>query len=154
MGGVTCYVRDRTQGPACAVACGPATVFRNYFAMVNGKLGQTRSNMIDNLEDLSRQLGNQPEGKYFRIKGGYTLAEDTGLEEMNERLSQLNANEYNALKRLLRVGVQEDTQVTSCDWGQTPMEGADQTVTQVFGSACSVSYSGNEREKWKPFASL
>ncbi|CAJ1350476.1 unnamed protein product [Effrenium voratum] len=32
--GITGYVMDRTQGPACSIACGPATAFRNYFAPV------------------------------------------------------------------------------------------------------------------------
>lgn len=30
-GGVTCYAKDHTQGPACAMACPAATVYRNYF---------------------------------------------------------------------------------------------------------------------------
>ena len=30
--GVTIYAKDATQGPACALACPAATVFRNYFA--------------------------------------------------------------------------------------------------------------------------
>ena len=29
--GVTGYFGDRTQGPACAIACGPGTIYRNYF---------------------------------------------------------------------------------------------------------------------------
>ena len=34
--GVTGYVHDGTQGPACALACAPGTVYRNYFAGVCG----------------------------------------------------------------------------------------------------------------------
>src|SRR6476661_6687048 len=34
--GVGIYERDRTQGPACAVAAGAGTIFRNYFVVVNG----------------------------------------------------------------------------------------------------------------------
>jgi hypothetical protein len=30
--GVTCYQSDHTQGPACAMAAGAATIYRNYFA--------------------------------------------------------------------------------------------------------------------------
>ena len=30
--GVTRYQNDRTQGPACAIAAGAATIWRNYFA--------------------------------------------------------------------------------------------------------------------------
>jgi hypothetical protein len=32
--GVQGYASDKTQGPACSVVCGPATVYRNYFAPV------------------------------------------------------------------------------------------------------------------------
>jgi hypothetical protein len=32
--GITSYISDKTQGPACALSCPGATVFRNY--MVNG----------------------------------------------------------------------------------------------------------------------
>ncbi len=40
--GVTRYIGDRTQGPACAIAAGAGTIYRNYFAPVGGGLGQTR----------------------------------------------------------------------------------------------------------------
>ena len=36
--GVTRYQHDRTQGPACAIAAGAATIYRNYFAPVGGRL--------------------------------------------------------------------------------------------------------------------
>ena len=32
--GVNAYYFDRTQGPACCIACGPGIVYRNYFAEV------------------------------------------------------------------------------------------------------------------------
>ena len=35
--GVTAYTSDRTQGPACSVAAGPATVIRNYFVQVTAE---------------------------------------------------------------------------------------------------------------------
>lgn len=38
--GVTGYVYDRTQGPFCALAAGPAIVYRNYFVKHDGKVGQ------------------------------------------------------------------------------------------------------------------
>lgn len=73
---------------------------------------------------------------------------------MNTHLDSLEPHSYNELRNLLRIGVQEDTQVTSCNWGKTPCEDESQTVTQVFGSACSVDYSGNSKKLWAPFASL
>src|SRR5438105_1886133 len=45
--GVTRYESDATQGPACAIAAGAATIYRNYFAPVDGGVGQTRERQID-----------------------------------------------------------------------------------------------------------
>src|SRR2546427_10853657 len=42
--GVGMYEHDRTQGPACAVAAGAGTIYRNYFAIVNGHTGQSAQN--------------------------------------------------------------------------------------------------------------
>jgi hypothetical protein len=41
--GVTNYQYDRTQGPACAIAAGAATIYRNYFVPIDQEIGQTRS---------------------------------------------------------------------------------------------------------------
>jgi hypothetical protein len=38
--GVTRYQHDHTQGPACAIAAGAATIYRNYFVPINGSYGQ------------------------------------------------------------------------------------------------------------------
>ena len=37
--GVTRYEHDPTQGPACAIAAGAATIYRNYFASTSGRVG-------------------------------------------------------------------------------------------------------------------
>lgn len=42
--GVGIYDRDRTQGPACAVAAGAGTIYRNYLVPVNGQIGQSTAN--------------------------------------------------------------------------------------------------------------
>ena len=39
--GVDGYEHDHTQGPACAIACGAGTIYRNYFVPVDGGMGQT-----------------------------------------------------------------------------------------------------------------
>jgi hypothetical protein len=54
----------------------------------------------------------------------------------------------------LHIGVHSDTQVTSCNWGSEELEDAEQTVTQVFGSALSVSYSGNPPHLWERLARI
>eukprot|EP01048_Picozoa_sp_COSAG05_P026367 COSAG05_NODE_7157_length_849_cov_0.649333_2_plen_133_part_01 len=86
--GVTNYAQDRTQGPACAVAAGPATVFRNYFVnqdhgLPPGQLGgQTADAMIDNLAGLSEALGNA-DGSLLNCQGGYTMSRgDAALREL------------------------------------------------------------------------
>jgi hypothetical protein len=50
--GVTRYECDRTQGPACAIAAGAATIYRNYFAPVGSGHGQTKDRQIDALAGL------------------------------------------------------------------------------------------------------
>src|ERR1700730_13488352 len=47
--GVTRYQNDLTQGPACAIAAGAATIYRNYFVPVGGGYGQTAERQIDGL---------------------------------------------------------------------------------------------------------
>jgi hypothetical protein len=54
--GVTRYQYDRTQGPACAIAAGAATIYRNYFAPVGGSNGQTTERQLDGLADLGEAL--------------------------------------------------------------------------------------------------
>ena len=54
--GVTRYEHDRTQGPACAIAAGAATIYRNYFAPLGDSEGQTKDRQIDGLADLGEAL--------------------------------------------------------------------------------------------------
>ncbi len=43
---------------------------------------------------------------------------------------------------------------TSTHWGAKQVRDPEQLVTQVFGSACAVSYSGNNCGLWQPIAQL
>lgn len=156
--GVTDYANDKTQGPACAIACGPGTVYRNYFVPVkdtNGEViqkGQTSDCQINNLRDVNEAIHNT-DGSIFRVTGGYTMASDEGLKRLNQQLGSLDANELDELRGKLMIGVHKDVQVTSTQWGKSLVQG-EHIVTQVYGSACSVSYSQNSLELWEPFASL
>ena len=64
--GVTRYSHDHTQGPACAIAAGAATIYRNYFAPVDGQSGQTRERQLDafaiggGVVDEARPAGVRP----------------------------------------------------------------------------------------------
>jgi len=151
--GITRYVRDHTQGPACSIACGPATAFRNYFAEVGGGRGQTTDRQINNLSEVLAGLGDA-EQQLLRVKNGYTLARDSGLKKLGKRLRRLSEDALSDLRRLLRVGLHDDVEVTSAHWGSVPQLDKEQTVTQVFGSGCSVSYSDNDEGFWEPLARL
>jgi hypothetical protein len=75
--GVTIYQNDGTQGPACAMAAGAATIYRNYFAKVRGRLGQTKDRQLDALADLGTALRERlpPDaGELWSMVNGYALA--------------------------------------------------------------------------------
>lgn len=76
--GVDIYENDRTQGPACAVSCGAGTVFRNYFAQVNGKTGQTAANQIDCLTGIGQFFENE-KLNLWQMKNGYDMFSEEGL---------------------------------------------------------------------------
>jgi hypothetical protein len=50
--GIAGYINDRTQGPACALACAPATLYHNYLAPIDGQPGQTSHRQINTLHDV------------------------------------------------------------------------------------------------------
>ncbi len=83
--GVGIYENDHTQGPACAVASGAGTIYRNYFAGVNGQIGQSESNQIDCLADLGRGLENS-HSRLWQMRNGYALPSHSGLLEISNRL--------------------------------------------------------------------
>src|SRR5512144_2611299 len=83
--GVTGYVMDRTQGPACAMAAAAATVYRNYFVPVAGQVGQTRDRQIDCLKDLGAALGNDTH-HLWTMRNGYALCTEEGLSMIAGKL--------------------------------------------------------------------
>ncbi len=141
--GVSGYAFDPTQGPACAVAAGAGTIYRNYFAEVNGKTGQSADNQIDGLADIGTALGNE-DNRLWEMKNGYGLATENGLLEITERLKSSTEAEIDDLRKLLRIGVQWDTEVTISD--------AKQTVCQAYCSAMPVAYSHCSTQLWSAFA--
>ncbi len=143
--GVGIYENDRTQGPACAIAAGAGTIYRNYFAPVNGQIGQSENNQIDCLADLGRTLGNS-ENRLWQMRNGYALASATGLSEISDRLQASNEDDLDELRKLLRVGIQWNTQVTFKD--------SKHKVSQVYCSALPIAYSHHPPELWKDFARL
>ena len=144
--GVGIYEYDRTQGPACAIACGAGTVYRNYFADVgNGQVGQTAARQIDCLADLGQILGNDDDA-LWSMQNGYALASLDGLRAIGELVAVAGEQEREALRGKLRIGVHSNVEVT--------LKGAGHRVTQIYASALPVAYSEFSADHWEPFARL
>lgn len=143
--GVGIYENDRTQGPACAVACGAGTIYRNYFAPVKGQTGQSAGNQIDCLADIGEALGNA-DSHLWEMRNGYALASQSGLIEMSNRFRASSESERDGLRQLLRIGIQWNTQVTLND--------CKHTVSQAYCSALPVAYSSHSSSHWAEFARL
>lgn len=143
--GVSDYQYDHTQGPACAIACGAGTIYRNYFVDVAGTRGQSNRHQLDMMADLAIALGN-PVGQFWQMRNGYLLPSVSGLHAVNQQLQQADATTRAHLSGLLRVGVQAHSQVTLADCMHR--------VTQVYCSALPVAYSNITAELWLPFAQL
>ena len=143
--GVGIYDFDRTQGPACAIACGAGTIYRNYFVSVNGQIGQSVTNQIDCLADLGKAWGNS-HNNLWQMKNGYALASDKGLIEISQKLQASSEEERDEFRQLLRIGIQWQTQVTLND--------CQHQVSQAYCSALPVAYSPIPAKHWEHFARL
>lgn len=143
--GIGCYEHDHTQGPACAIAAGAGTIYRNYFVPLDGGLGQTTQRQLDGLADLGRALGNG-DGSLWRMQNGYALPTRQGLAAIAARLRVADERSRDHLRGLLRIGVHRDTEVTLLDRGHV--------VTQAYCSALPIAYSELPAADWEPFACL
>jgi hypothetical protein len=143
--GVGIYEHDHTQGPACAVACGAGTIYRNYFVGVEGQTGQSETRQIDCLADLGAVLGNS-EGRLWEMRNGYALAAQAGLNDIAKRLRAASKEERDTLRRELRIGIQWNTQVTLND--------SRHVVSQAYCSALPVAYCREPASLWADFARL
>lgn len=143
--GVDIYERDPTQGPACAIAAGAGTIFRNYFAVVNGRIGQSVDNQFDCLAGIGVLLGNT-EQRLWQMVNGYALPSAAGLNQISQELRAMDEPGRDRLRQALQIGLQWDTQVT--------LGNSSHTVSQAYCSALPVSYTEHSLELWAPFATL
>lgn len=142
--GISSYEHDLTQGPACAIACGAGTIYRNYYAM--GGSAQTKMAQLDMLAELGVSLGNET-GSLWSMCNGYALPTGAAaLDAIAKTLRGASYAEHERLRGLLRVGIHSDTQVT--------LPGAGHLVTQLFCSALPVSYAPYNVKPWELFARL
>jgi len=149
--GVTRYAHDQTQGPACAIAAGAATLHRNYFVPVGDQIGQTAERQLDGLahvgSELSVRLG-RPVSDLWTMRNGYALCTRSGLELITDHLGAIGAGAVDALAGKLRIGVHRDVEVTDAPAAPGPM------VSQAFCSALPPAYSQVPQPLWAAFAQL
>ena len=149
--GVTRYAHDRTQGPACAIAAGAATIWRNYFAPVGDSQGQTATRQLDALEPLGEALSGllgRPVRSLWTMRKGYALATPDGLKDIGRLLSNATEAARDDLRAGLAVGLHLGVEVTDGPVGSRS------NVSQVFCSALPVAYTTIAPPAWEPFARL
>ena len=149
--GVTRYAHDRTQGPACAMAAGAATIYRNYFASVGDGHGQTATRQIDVLaplgEALSQLLG-RPMRSLWEMRNGYALCTPDGLADIGRLLRTASDTTLDHLRGQLAIGLHRDVEVTDVEPPNRPR------VNQAFCSALPVAYTRIAPPVWEVFGRL
>jgi hypothetical protein len=149
--GVTRYAYDATQGPACAMAAGAATIYRNYCVPVDGRAGQTRDRQLDALAHLGAALSHElgrPVNALWQMRNGYALCTADGLRAITDLLNNATEERRDALRGLLAIGLHRTVEVT--DVTRDPRR----YVSQAFCSALPVAYSDVPKPVWASFARL
>jgi len=144
--GVTRYEEDRTQGPACAIAAGAATIYRNYCVPVGDARGQTEHLQLDCLADIGCALGNTS-SRLWRMRNGYALFTENGLHAIDEYLAALDEPGIDALRARLRIGLHWQVDVTD-------VSNPGLRVSQAFCSALPIVYQSLPSHLWHRFAIL
>ena len=145
--GVNIYDYDYTQGPACAIACGAGTIYRNYFIPLGDQIGQSVNNQINCLSDVEKAL----DGNWSMVNG-YALISLEGLRYATRKINRISNPKarrpkdgtLEEVKDKLRIGLQWYTEVTLAD--------NHQLVSQAYCSALPVAYCGYEEIEWEALA--
>lgn len=149
--GVTRYHSDLTQGPACAIAAGAATIFRNYFVPLQGGIGQTADRQVDCLAPLGQALAarsRRPVEALWAMQNGYALCGGSSLRAIADCLGQSDETDLDRLRGLLQIGLHSDVEVTDHHTHPGPL------VSQAFCSALPVAYGAHPVASWAGFARL
>ena len=146
--GVTGYIYDGTQGPACAMAAAAGTIYRNYFVSVGDRIGQTRDRQLDALSGVGAALSGLtglPVSALWNMQNGYALCTKEGLAAIAHLLETVSEDDRDALREKLAIGLHRDVEVT---------DGSGHRVSQAYCSALPVGYSAHGKGNWEPFARL
>lgn len=172
--GITDYLHDPTQGPACAMAAAGGTLFRNYLVNVgeamgqapSTELGQREHRQLDGLLHLGESLdhaletssGAEPGTAPWQMRNGYALFQPGQVEAIARHLRSLDQLALDDLRSQLAVGVQWDVDVVPADH-RSPEHWPEHLpqVTQVYASALPVAYNSRalaQLADWQALAQL
>ncbi len=150
--GVARYAHDHTQGPACAIAAGAATIYRNYCVPVGDGTGQTADRQLDTLARMGAALSaevGRPVEALWTMQNGYAQCTNEGLGAISDLLDNATSDLRETLRDELAIGLHSDVQVT--DVSDPPR----QNVSQAFCSALPVAYYPMvPGYRWESFARL
>ena len=94
---------DPTQGPACAIAAGAATIYCNYFVPIEGSQGQTATRQLDGLAGPWRSLSSAmklPACGIRRMQNGYALGySKLDLNAITQHLGTLATDQIDTSSR-------------------------------------------------------
>jgi len=156
--GITDYYKDKTQGPACSIACPAGTYVRNWHGLPKDK-PQTRNTQISLLGKLAKKIKNKDSlgtYKFFSEQNGYVLVTRTQKKNLKKLFNSLQEQEkFNSdIVDNIQIGVMEDTEVLCSGtldkikiYKYEPNPDKKFTVTQVFCSAISLESTYNKRDK-------
>lgn len=149
--GVNRYAGDPTQGPACAIAAGAATIYRNYCVPFDGAIGQTSDRQLNALSAMGDAISAQvglPVTSLWDMRNGYALCTEEGLSAITALLENASDDLRDSLRAQLAIGLHRNVEVTDV------AEGPRRFVSQAFCSALPVSYSRVPAPAWEAFARL
>ena len=146
--GVTAYIYDRTQGPACAIAAAAGTIWRNYLVPNGSQEGQTSTHQLDGASRLGALISkgiNHSKAMPWDMRNGYLLPSEADLISISAFLRDMSEEDLDMLRGELCVGVQAGVEI-NCP--------TQHRLMQVFCSAVPVSYSELDADLWEPLARL
>ena len=138
--GIQGYQDDHTQGPACALATVPGTIYRNYLVPVNGHTGQNRQHQLNNLDSVQSYLKSKFGDSFIRVKNGYSESTLNQLKRLNKILEQDKTLSVE-IKNRIKVGFHQHTQVVFKTRWEKVSSKKKYMVSQIYCSALAINYS-------------
>ncbi len=139
--GISAYECDTTQGAACAVACGAATLYRNYYAMDG--MPQDEVNQIDCLSQFSESFNGNDE-PLWEMCNGYALPTLEGLQRSQSILANAEESELERIRGRICIGLQTNAQVT--------LDNSEHLVTLALCPALPVAFAPYGGQPWDALA--